>query len=83
MSNTKKTKKPQTKIGRMHTRSVPSRIFGWSLLWISLVVVVLNWIEEFSELNALPGGHSVFYLMGGILGAAVGAWRAGVFDAKS
>ncbi|MHB9858303.1 hypothetical protein [Streptomyces sp. YIM S03343] len=79
-----KTKKPeQTKIGRMHTRSVPSRFFGWSLFWLNIVVVVLNWIEEFSTLNALPGGHSVFYLTGGILGAAVGAWRAGVFDAKS
>ncbi|MFF7642889.1 hypothetical protein [Streptomyces canus] len=81
---TKTNKKPkQTKIGRLHTRSVPSRIFGWSLLGLSLVVVVLNWIEEFSSLEALPGGHSIFYLMGGILGAAVGAWRAGVFDAKS
>ena len=50
---------------------------------MSVVVIVLNWIEEFSELNALPGGHSVFYLIGGAVGAAVGAWRAGVFDAKS
>ena len=80
---TKAKKTPQTKIGRLHTRSVPSRIFGWSLVSLSLVVIVLNWIEEFSSLNALPGGHSVFYLMGGILAAAVGAWRAGVFDAKS
>ncbi|MEU0042771.1 hypothetical protein [Streptomyces werraensis] len=47
------------------------------------MAIVLNWVEEFSDLNALPGGHSVFYLIGGIAGAAVGAWRAGVFDAKS
>ncbi|QUW85540.1 hypothetical protein SMIR_41520 (plasmid) [Streptomyces mirabilis] len=80
---TKAKKTNQTKIGRMHTRSVPSRIFGWSLLGLSLVVVVLNWIEEFSSLEALPGGHSVLYLAGGIVGATVGAWRAGVFDAKS
>ncbi|MFH9818574.1 hypothetical protein [Streptomyces sp. NPDC017230] len=83
MTNIKKTKKPQTKIGRLHTRSVPSRIFGWALLWLSLVVIALNWIEEFSDLNALPGGHSVLYLVGGIVGAAVGAWRAGIFDAKA
>ncbi|MFF6829815.1 hypothetical protein [Streptomyces longwoodensis] len=81
MTKTKKTN--QTKIGRLHTRSVPSRILGWSLFWVSVVVIVLNWIEEFSDLNALPGGHSVFYLIGGAVGAAVGAWRAGVFDAKS
>ena len=81
MTKTKKSSK--TRIGRLHTRSVPSRIFGWSLFWLSIVVIALNWIEEFSALEALPGGHSVFYLMGGILGAAVGAWRAGVFDAKS
>lgn len=83
MKNTKKTKRPQTKIGRLHTRSAPSRIFGWSLLWLSLLVIVLNWIEEFSDLNALPGGHSVLYLVGGIVGAALGAWRAGIFDARS
>ncbi|KAF5999196.1 hypothetical protein BOG92_000480 [Streptomyces sp. WAC00263] len=81
MAKAKKTN--QTKIGRMHTRSVPSRIFGWSLLGLSLVVVALNWIEEFSNLEALPGGHSVLYLAGGIAGAVVGLWRAGVLDAKS
>ena len=79
---TKAKKTNQTKIGRMHTRSAPSRIFGWSLLGLSLVVVMLNWIAEFSSLEALPGGHSVLYLAGGIVGAAVGLWRAGVMDAK-
>jgi len=81
MTKTQKTN--ETKIGRLHTRSVPSRILGWSLFWLSIVLIVLNWVEEFSDLNALPGGHSVFYLLGGGVGAAVGAWRAGVFDAKS
>jgi hypothetical protein len=80
---TKLKKATQLKIGRVHTRSVPSRIFGWSLFWLSAVVIVLNWIEEFSELNALPSGHSVFYLAGGILGITVGLWRAGAMDAKS
>lgn len=80
---TKATKTNQTKIGHLHTRSVPSRIFGWSLFGLSLVVVVLNWIEEFSSLETLPGGHSVLYLAGGVVGAAVGLWRAGVMDAKS
>lgn len=71
------------KIGRIHTRSVPSRISGWLLFWISVVVIVLNWVEEFSSLEVLPGGHSVFYLGGGILTAALGLWMAGVMDAKS
>ncbi|MEU3550891.1 hypothetical protein [Streptomyces longwoodensis] len=83
MTDTKKNKKPQTRIGRLHTRSLPSRIVGWSLLWLSIVVIALNWIEEFTSIEVLPGGHSVFYLGGGIVAAAVGAWQAGVFDAKS
>lgn len=61
---------------------MPNRIFGWSLFWLGLVVVV-NWIEEFSDLEVLPGGHSVFYLAGGIAAAVIGVWRAGVMDAKS
>lgn len=73
----------KVEIGKMHTRSVPNRVFGWSLFWLSLVVVVVNWVEEFSDLEALPGGHSVFYLGGGVVAAAIGLWRAGVMDAKS
>ena len=73
----------RVKIGKVHTRSVPNRIFGWSLFWLSLVVIALNWIEEFSDLEVLPGGHSFFYLGGGIVAAAIGLWRAGVMDAKS
>ena len=72
----------KTKIGKMHTRSVPNRIVGWTLFWLGLIVLALNWIEEFSELNVLPGGHSPFYLAGGILAAIIGLWRAGVMDAK-
>jgi hypothetical protein len=30
-----------------------------------------------------PGGHSVFYLMGGVAADAVGLWTAGVMGAKS
>ncbi|GGL35272.1 hypothetical protein GCM10010095_20740 [Streptomyces anthocyanicus] len=71
------------KIGKVHTRSVPNRIFGWSLCWLGLVVIVVNWIEEFSDLEVLPGGHSVFYLAGGSVAAVIGLWRAGVMDAKS
>lgn len=80
MSSVKATK---IKIGRVHTRSAPSRVAGWLAFWISAVVVVLNWIEEFSTLEVLPGGHSVFYLGGGIVTAALGLWMAGVMDAKS
>jgi hypothetical protein len=54
---TKAKQTNQTRIGRLHTRSAPSRIFGWSLFWLSLVIV-LNWIEEFSSLNALPGADT-------------------------
>jgi hypothetical protein len=79
-SNAKSTK---IKIGRIHTRSLPSRIAGWLLLWLSLIVVAVNWVEEFSSLEVLPGGHSVFYFGGGILTAALGLWMAGVMDAKS
>lgn len=71
------------KVGKLHTRSVPNRIFGWSLFWLGLVVVAVNWIEEFSDLEVLPGGHSVFYLAGGVVAAVIGLWRAGVMDAKS
>ncbi|MGW3938498.1 hypothetical protein [Streptomyces sp. NBC_00024] len=76
-------KHSKLKVGKLHTRSVPSRIFGWSLFWLSLVVIVVNWAEEFSDLAVLPGGHSFFYLGGGVVGAAIGLWRAGVMDAKS
>jgi len=71
------------KIGKLHTRSVPNRIFGWSLFSVSLAVAVVNWIEEFSDLKVLPGGHSVFYLVGGMVVAVIGLWRAGAMDAKS
>ncbi|MER5436107.1 hypothetical protein [Streptomyces sp. NPDC002588] len=71
------------KVGKLHTRSVPNRIFGWSLFWLAAVVVVVNWIEEFSNLEVLPGGHSVLYLAGGMVAAAIGLWRAGVMDSKS
>jgi hypothetical protein len=76
-------KHSRLKIGKLHTRSVPNRIFGWSLFWLSLAVVVVNWIEEFSDLEVLPGGHSVFYLAGGMMVAVIGLWRAGAMDAKS
>jgi hypothetical protein len=76
-------KHSRLKIGKLHTRSVPNRIFGWSLFWLSLAVVVVNWIEEFSDLEVLPGGHSVFYLAGGMVVAVIGLWRAGAMDAKS
>lgn len=77
------TETHRIKLGRVHTRSKPSRIVGWSLFWLGLVAIVVNWIEEFSELAVLPGGHSVFYLMGGVVAGAVGLWFAGVMDAKS
>ena len=83
MSGSKSTKHNKIKFGKVHTRSLPNRIFGWSLFWLSLVVVVVNWIEEFSELEVLPGGHSWFYLAGGLVAAVIGLWRAGVMDAKS
>ncbi|MGW4074392.1 hypothetical protein ACWELB_12865 [Streptomyces asiaticus] len=71
------------KVGRLHTRSQTSRILGWSLLGLSLITFVVNWIEEFTDAVAiLPGGHSPFYLAGSILIIVVGAWRAGLFDAK-
>jgi hypothetical protein len=76
-------KATRIKIGRIHTRPLPARICGWTLAWVSLAVIVVNWIEEFSSLEALPGGHSVFYLAGGILMATLGLWTAGVMDAKS
>ncbi|GAA3500849.1 hypothetical protein GCM10019016_079560 [Streptomyces prasinosporus] len=83
MSDSSSIKHNKVKIGRVHTRSVPNRIFGWSLFCLSLVVIVVNWIEEFSDLEVLPGGHSVFYLAGGVVAAVIGLWRAGVMDAKS
>ncbi|WP_232486275.1 hypothetical protein [Streptomyces fildesensis] len=46
------------------------------------MILVVNWIEEFSSLEALPGGHSAFYLAGGIVAAVIGLWAAGVMDAK-
>ncbi|WP_328478564.1 hypothetical protein OHS71_08850 [Streptomyces sp. NBC_00377] len=83
MSGNNSIRHNKLKVGKLHTRSVPNRIFGWSLFWLSIAVVVVNWIEEFSELEVLPGGHSVFYLAGGTLAAVIGLWRAGVMDAKS
>ncbi|MBP0456047.1 hypothetical protein [Streptomyces montanisoli] len=77
-----KAKSTQLKIAKIHTKSRPVRIVGWSLFWLSAVVVVLNWIEEFSTLEALPGGHSAYYLMAGIAGGAAGLWATGVLDAK-
>ncbi|WP_262705091.1 MULTISPECIES: hypothetical protein [Streptomyces] len=71
------------KVGRLHTRSRTSRIVGWALLVLSLITLVVNWIEEFTDaVTILPGGHSPFYLAGSIFVVVVGAWRAGVFDAK-
>lgn len=70
-------------MSRLHTRSRASRIVGWSLFVLGLITLVVNWSEEFSEaLTVLPGGHSPFYLVGGVVAMTVGAWRAGVFDAK-
>lgn len=80
MSNVKAAR---IKIGKVHTRPLPRRIAGWLLFWLSAAVIVVNWIEEFSSLEMLPFGHSVFYLGGGILTAAFGLWLAGVMDAKS
>lgn len=77
------TKTQKIKIGRLHTRSLPSRVIGWTLFILGLVTVAVNWVEEFSALEALPGGHSVFYLMGGITASVVGLWLAGVMDANS
>ncbi|MEU5645270.1 hypothetical protein [Streptomyces milbemycinicus] len=71
------------KVGRLHTRSRTSRMVGWSLLVLGLLTLVVNWIEEFSDaVTLLPGGHSPFYLVGSILVVAIGAWRAGIFDAR-
>ncbi|MEV6110590.1 hypothetical protein AB0M28_38710 [Streptomyces sp. NPDC051940] len=76
-------RKSRTRIGRLHTRSVPSRAVGWSLFWLCVITLVANWIEEFTDaVTVLPGGHSPFYLVGGITGAGAGLWFAGVMDAK-
>ncbi len=77
-----RTRSTKIKIGRVHTRPLPSRILGWTLFVLSVVILVVNWIEEFSSLEALPGGHSAFYLAGGIVAAVIGLWAAGVMDAK-
>ncbi|EXU62734.1 MULTISPECIES: hypothetical protein [Streptomyces] len=71
------------RVSRLHTRSRASRIVGWSLLGLSLITLVVNWIEEFTDaVTILPGGHSPFYLAGSMCVIVVGAWRAGIFDAK-
>lgn len=77
------TQSNKLSIKRIQTRSVPSRVIGWVLAAVGFIVLVWNWVEEFSDaLPLLPGGHSPFYFAGSIVAIAVGVWRVGVFDAK-
>jgi hypothetical protein len=58
------------------------RVLGLSGLAGALVVLLLNLIMEFdNSVQLLPGGHSEFYFVAGLAGAAVSAWIA--FDLGS
>jgi hypothetical protein len=52
---------------------------GWGLLALGVLVVLVNYAEEF-EIHLMPGGHSEAYFLLGIVVAVWGTWWLGVFD---
>jgi hypothetical protein len=49
------------------------------ILGVGLLVVILNYLEEF-ELNTMPGPHSALYFLLGMAIAAYSTWWFGWFD---
>lgn len=64
-----------------HVRFRPTshKAIGGVILGVGLLVVILNYLEEF-ELNTMPGPHSALYFLLGMAIAAYSTWWFGWFD---
>lgn len=68
---------PKTAMARV--RPSWHKAVGWASVGIGLLIVVLNYAEEF-DIHVMPGGHQEAYFLLGIVLAASGSWWLGVFD---
>lgn len=64
-------------------RPLPMRVTGWAVFSVGILTVVLNLaMDVVNNDELLPGGHSPWYLVGGIFLAAAGLFWTGLLDAK-
>lgn len=63
-------------------RSRQSRVAGWSAVAVGILVIVVNYAMEISDVVVLPGGHQELYFGAGVMLALVGLWFTGIADAR-
>lgn len=71
--------KPSRKPPRRR-RPVWHRPFGWAVVVVSVLMIVVNDLTLVGLSSPLPGGHSEGYLVLGVAVAGAGAWLIGLFD---
>lgn len=76
----------QPKPVRLDRRRLPGnrplwhRLVGWTTLILGVIVIVLNDLMRLADVRLLPGGHSEFYLLAGLLIAGQSLWWFGWWD---
>ncbi|MEO7443836.1 MAG: hypothetical protein ABIW46_09935 [Acidimicrobiales bacterium] len=69
---------PPTKIAKRF-RPPWHRLVGWGQVGLGLLLVIMNYAQDF-DVVLLPGGHNELYFLLGIAVAAGGTWWLGAFD---
>lgn len=58
----------------------PTRLIGWLLALLGVIVVVLNLIAGASNVHLLPAGHSPLWLAGGVVVVLAGMILIGIVE---
>jgi hypothetical protein len=71
---------PATRRAPVRYRPRRHRWTGQFLTAAGLLIVLLNLLTQFTRARLLPGGHSPFYLILGVVVACSSLWWFGWFD---
>jgi hypothetical protein len=51
----------------------PTRLTGAGMVWIGSLVIILDWLMDFTTAELLPGGASVLYFLAALPVLLIGA----------
>lgn len=64
-------------------RSRLSKMFGWVLVGLGLLTMLMITFAGYRDLRLLPGEHDSLYFLLAVVVAAIGTWWLGLFDSPA